>query len=197
MQCVIGVCSHGLASQGPGCGQGGGSGYTVPSPAFVRVHPKTLRPMGLGCQAIVEGTERRLAAMPRNVWEIPINSETTVEDLQRVLIAAEHTGEINTQKAAAKVQAELQRREQQRQDERFNAESKERVKALRVQEKLVDRQIDAQEKWMVQQLEVAKDQAKTARGAEQAAKWSAVATVAIAILTAFLAFIAAITLLSI
>ncbi len=44
---------------------------------------------------------------------------------------------------------------------------------------------------MVQQLEVAKDQAKTARGAEQAAKWSAVAAMAIVVLTAILAFVAA------
>ena len=134
--------------------------------------------------------------MPRNVWEIPINSETSRENLELCLIEAERTSDPNVQKAAARAKAEIERREQQKQDERFNAESKERVKALRVQEKLVDRQIDAQEKWMVQQLQVAKDQAKTARGAEQAAKWSAVATVAIAILTAILAVAAAMTLLS-
>ncbi len=45
-------------------------------------------------------------------------------------------------------------------------------------------------------LDDAKEQAETTKGAERAAKWSAVATVAIAILTAFLAFIAAIPLIA-
>ncbi len=129
--------------------------------------------------------------MPRHPWQTEINSETTLEDLLWCINAAEHNTDPNTQRTGANAQAELQSREQQKLEKRFNAESKERVKAQRSQEKLVARQIEAQEKWMVQQLEVAKDQAKTAKGAERAAKWSAVAAVAIVVLTAILAFVAA------
>ena len=119
--------------------------------------------------------------MPQHPWQTEVNSETPLEELLWCIKAADHSRDPNTQKTAAKARAELQRRDQQEWEERFKAESKERVKSLRVQEKLVDRQIEAQEKWMVQQLDVAKDQAKTARGAERAAKWSAVAAMAIVV----------------
>lgn len=134
--------------------------------------------------------------MPRNVWEIPINSETSREDLERCVLAAERSSDINIQRAAAEARAELWRREQQAWTDRFNAESEERVKAQRFQEAQVTRQIEAQENSMEQQLVVAEKQAGTAESAAQAARWSAVATVAIAVLTAVLAVIAVIALLS-
>ena len=132
--------------------------------------------------------------MPRNVWKIEINSETPREDLELCAIAAERTSDPNVQRAAARARAELWRREQQAWKERFDAESKERVKAQRFQEAQIIRQIGAQEKLMGQQIEVAKKQAETAEGAAQAARQSARATVVLAILTAILAIIAAITL---
>ena len=129
--------------------------------------------------------------MARSVYETPINSETPREHLELCLIKAERTSDTNVQKAAARARAELQRREELEQKERLVIESKERVEAQRFQEGLIEKQIEAQEKWMVQQLEVAKDQVNTARGAEQAAKWSAVAAVAIVVLTAILVAIGA------
>lgn len=134
--------------------------------------------------------------MPRNVLDIEINSETPREDLERCVLAAEHTSDPNTQGAAARARAELWRREQQAWTDRFNAESEERVKAQRFQEAQITRQIEAQENSMGQQLVVAEKQAGTAESAAQAARWSAVATVAIVVLTAVLAVIAGIALFS-
>ena len=139
------------------------------------------------CQVVVGNTERGQKAMPRNVWEIEINSETAREDLERCVLAAEHSNDINIQRAAARARAEQWRREQQAWTERFNAESEERVKAQRFQEAQITRQIEAQENSMGQQLDVAKEQAKIANSAVQVA-------VVLAILTAVLAVTAVIAL---
>ena len=134
--------------------------------------------------------------MARKVMEIEINSETTPQDLELCVHAADRSSDSNLERIAANARAEKYRRSRQDSRDLFNAESRERVNAQKVQAALVERQIKAQEKWMAQQLEVAKDQAKTTKGAERAAKWSAVATIAIAILTAVLAVIAVIAFLS-
>ena len=122
--------------------------------------------------------------MARNAWKTPVNSESTREHLERCLIEAEHSSDVNVQNAAAQARAELSRREQQEREERFNAESAERVKAQQFQEGQNTRLIEAQKKLMQQQLDIAK-------GAATAAKWSAVAAMAIVALTAILAFVAA------
>ena len=132
--------------------------------------------------------------MPRAVWEIEINSETPREELERCVVEAEHTSDRNVQGAAARARAELWRREQQVWTTRFNAESKEHVKAQRIQEAQITKQIEAQERLMGQQIEVAKKHAETAEGAAQAVRQSARATVVLAILTAILAIIATLTL---
>ena len=51
--------------------------------------------------------------MPRNVWEIEINSETPQEDLELCAIAAERTSDRNVQRAAAKARAEMRRRDEE------------------------------------------------------------------------------------
>ena len=67
--------------------------------------------------------------MPQHPWQTEVNSETPLEKLLWCINAAEHTTDTNTQKTAAKAQVEVQRREQQEREERFNAESRERVNA--------------------------------------------------------------------
>ena len=91
--------------------------------------------------------------MQRNVLEIEINSETLREELELCVIAAEHTSDQNVQRAAARARAELAKRERQEWADRFNAESKERVKAQRFQEAQITKQIEAQEKLMAQQID--------------------------------------------
>ena len=125
--------------------------------------------------------------MPRNVWEIEINSETSREDLERCSIAAEHTSDPNVQRVAAKARAELWRREQEVWAARFNAQSEERIHAQRFQEGQITRQLEAQKNLTAQQTEIAKEQAKAARV-------SAGATSVLVILTAILASVAAISL---
>ncbi len=134
--------------------------------------------------------------MPRNVWEIPINADTSREDLERCILEAVHTSDSNVLRAAAKAQAELARREREEWAARFDAQESARVKAQQFQEAQITRQIEAQEKLVGQQLEVAKEHAETAKGAERAAQQSARVAVALAVLTASLAVIAAITLFS-
>ena len=106
---------------------------------------------------------------------------------------AQHTSDTNVQRAAAQARAELSRREQQAWAERFNAESEERIKAQKFQEAQITRQIEAQESLMGEQLGVAMKQADAAESATQAAKQSAIATIALAILTTILAIIAGIS----
>ncbi len=132
--------------------------------------------------------------MLRNVLEIEINSETPREELELCVVAAERASDTNVQRAAARARAELWRREQEAWTTRFNAESKERVKAQRFQEAQIAKQIEAQERLMGEQIEVAKKQAETAARAAQGAWQSVLATVVLAILTAILAIIAAIAL---
>ncbi len=168
----------------------------LPARSRAQVRRARVAPSADSCQVVVGNTERGQKGMPRHVLNIEINSETAREELEQCVLAAEHSNAINIQMAAAQARAELWRREQQAWTERFNAESKERVKAQRFQEAQVTRQIEAQENSMGQQLVVAEKQAGTAGSAAQAARWSAVATVAIAVLTAVLAVIAVIAFLS-
>ena len=112
-------------------------------------------------------------AMARRAYEIPINSETTQDDLELCIFEAQHTSDPNSQKAAAKASAEIERRKQQALSERFNAESKERVKSQQFQEAQITRQIQAQEKMMEQQIVAAKEQAGVAERAAEAAERSA------------------------
>ena len=135
--------------------------------------------------------------MPRNAWEIPINADTSREDLERCILEAAHTSDSNVLRAAAKAQAELARREREEWAARFDAQESARVKAQQFQEAQITRQIEAQKFLMGQQLKVAKEQAEGSIGAAQAAQQSALATVALAVLTAILAVIAAITLFSV
>ena len=55
----------------------------------------------------------RNKAMPRNVWEIPINDETSEEDLELCANAAERTSDSNVQRAAAKARAQMRRRQEE------------------------------------------------------------------------------------
>jgi len=114
--------------------------------------------------------------MPRNVYEIEINSETSREDLERCVGEAEHTADTNVQRVAAKARAELWRREQEAWRVRLDRESDERIHAQRFQEGQITRQIDAQENLTAQQTEIARDQAAAAKSAARAAWASAVAT---------------------
>ncbi len=67
--------------------------------------------------------------MARNVWDIPINEDTSREDLERCILSAAHTSDSNVTRAAADARAELARREREEWETRFNAESKERINA--------------------------------------------------------------------
>ena len=114
--------------------------------------------------------------MARHVWEIPINADTSREDLARCILEAALTSDTNVTQAAANAQAELARREREEWAARFNAQESSRVKAQKVQEAQIARQIKVQEKLMGQQLDVAKEQANAAKQSAQAARQSAQAT---------------------
>ena len=115
--------------------------------------------------------------MAKQVSEIPINDETSEEELHQCILAAGRTNDININRAAARAAAELARRERVEWQERFNAESKERVKAQQFQR-------DQMEK----QFKVAKTQATAARRAILAAWAAAIATFGIAVISAISLF---------
>ncbi len=71
--------------------------------------------------------------MARKPYEIEINEDTSDEDLEFCIAAAERTSDVNTQRNAAKAKAEKNRREKKFKMEMFNAESAERVKAQKFQ----------------------------------------------------------------
>ena len=122
--------------------------------------------------------------MAGHVWEIEINSETPQEDLERCVLAAEHSSDVNLQRTTAKARAEMLRRERQLWTDRFDAESKERVKAQQFQESQVTRQIEAQKDSVGHQLAVAEVQSKTASRAAMAAWASALAAFGLLALSA-------------
>ncbi len=71
--------------------------------------------------------------MARKPLEIEINEDTPQGDLELCVIAAERTSDINIQRKAAEAKAEIKRRDRAFQVGMFNAQSKERVKAQKVQ----------------------------------------------------------------
>ena len=111
--------------------------------------------------------------MPRQIYEIQINDETSEEDLHRCVVETTHTSDSNVSRVAAQAHAELARRERAEWRERFNAESRERVNAQQFQQGQMDKQLD-----------VVNQQAKTARHAMRAAWAAAFAAIAIAIISA-------------
>ena len=106
-------------------------------------------------------------------YQVPINEETSEEDLHRCIIEAGHRDDRNMVRAAADAQAELTRRDKAEWERRFNAESRERVNAQKFQQGQADKMLD-----------VAGKQATSARHAMIAAWAAAVATVAIAVISA-------------
>ena len=84
---------------------------------------------------------------------------------------------------------ELTRREREEWAARFEAQESARVKAQKFQEAQTTRQIEANEKLMGQQLDVANEHADAAKHAAQAARMAAWATVSLVIVTAILAAI--------
>ena len=49
--------------------------------------------------------------MERNVYKIPINKETSDEDLERCIIAANRTSDVNVHRVAAQAHMELSEKE--------------------------------------------------------------------------------------
>ncbi len=117
---------------------------------------------------------------------MPLNDGDIAEFKQRLREMSEEElrlgldmGTISLAWKRSLAEMELKRREGEEWATRFNAQEAARGKAQKFQA--------AQ---MVEQLEVARDQAGAARGAATAAKWSAVAAIGIVFLTAILAFVA-------
>jgi hypothetical protein len=79
--------------------------------------------------------------MANHVWELPINEDTTEEDLHRCIFEAAHSSDPNIVRAAARAQAELSLREREEWIARFNAESAERDKSQQFQAAQMDRQL--------------------------------------------------------
>lgn len=115
--------------------------------------------------------------MARNVWEIPINDETSEEDLHRCVFEAQHSSDRNFVRAASRAAAELARRQRAEWRARLALESKERVNSQKFQQKQVG-----------EQLNVAEKQATAARSAVWAAWAAAIATISIAIFSAISMF---------
>ena len=115
--------------------------------------------------------------MARNVWDIPINEDTSREDLERCILSAAHTSDSNVTRAAADARAELARREREEWATRFDAQESARVKA---------QQFQAGQ--MAEQLKVAQEQSKAARRAAWAAWASALVAVGLLVLTAIQIF---------
>lgn len=135
-----------------------------------------------------------MALMAQQVWEIPINASTSRTHLERCILEAAHTSDSNVTRAAADARTELARREQEEWTARFNAQESARVKAQQFQAGQIDKQIEAQERLMGQQIEVAKEHAEAAESAARAARRLVWVTAALAVLTAALAAIEAIPL---
>jgi hypothetical protein len=114
--------------------------------------------------------------MARKVTEIEINSETTWEELELCAHAADHSSDTNLQRISANARAEIDHRRRQFSMDLLNAQSRERVDAQKAQAALVERQIETQEAWMGQQLEVAREHAGAAGDAAEAATQSARST---------------------
>lgn len=125
--------------------------------------------------------------MARNVWEIPINDETSDEDLERCILTAVRTSDPNVLRAAANATAQKARNERAEWTRRFELQSRERVNSLRAQEAQMERQMDRQSELADQQLVIAEQQAASARSALNAV-WIAAGA------TAILAFLAAVQL---
>jgi hypothetical protein len=138
--------------------------------------------------------------MPRNVWEIPIDENTSREDLERCRLEANHTSDTNVLRVAAQALAEIDRRSRQVWVDRFDAQEQARIKAQKFQEAQNTRLIEAQEEMIARQLEVAQKQAEAAtrqvesatkqveaaEKAAEAARQTAAATKWLAVLTAIL-----------
>jgi len=97
-----------------------------------------------------------------------------------------HTSDSNILNDASKAKSELWRRDQEVWAERFNVESQERVKAQKFQAAQIEKQITAQEKMIGEQNKIAEKQAQSADSAKKAAWASAIATIALVLLTAIL-----------
>ncbi len=104
--------------------------------------------------------------MTKEPWKIEINADTPREDLERYIIEATLTSDHHVQNLAARAQAEIWRRDTEKQHELFHAESRKRVKAQNFQEAQFSKQLD-----------VAKQQANSAQRAMIAA-WAAAAAAA-------------------
>lgn len=111
--------------------------------------------------------------MAKHVWKIPINDETSEEDLHRCIIEAGRTSDPNVMRAASNAAAELARRERKEWRVRLEFESKERINAQKFQQDQMDKQ-----------LRVAGEQATAARRAMWAAWAAAIATISIAVFSA-------------
>ncbi len=109
-----------------------------------------------------------------------INAETPHEELELNVIKAARSSDSNLQDAAARSRAELWRRDRENERNLFNSQSKERIHAQRFQEAQTAKQLDVANK----QLEVADQQATSARRAMWAAWASAVVAICLLILTA-------------
>ena len=83
---------------------------------------------------------------PKHGYEIPRNEETPESDLHRCIIEAISSSDPNVVRAAAEATAELARRQSVEWKERFNAESRERVKGQQFQQAQTERQLDVAEK---------------------------------------------------
>jgi hypothetical protein len=108
--------------------------------------------------------------MAKHVWELPINEDTTEEDLHRCIFEAVHSSDPNIVRAAARAQTELSLREREEWIARFNAESAERVKSQEFQAAQMEKQI-----------KVATIQARAAWAAVVVTAIIAVATIALAV----------------
>ncbi len=121
--------------------------------------------------------------MAKPYYEIEVNSDTSLADLETIISSADATGH-RYQDRAGLAKAEIARREKEELKERFDRQEDARIKAQKFQEAQKTRFIEAQEKSMDKQT-------KVAEGSAPAAMWSAIiATIVIAVLTAFLAWAA-------
>lgn len=148
--------------------------------------------------------------MAKKPSEIEVNIETPREELELVIVAAARTSDSNIQRIAAEARAELARRDKAFEGEKFDAQERARVKAQQFQAAQLDRQINAQERLMGQQIEVAHQQLEAAKqqaaaaskqaeaseNTAEAARQTAKATRALAILTALLCVLAALQIAS-
>ena len=81
--------------------------------------------------------------MARRPYEIPINEDTTDEDLEFIIASGKHTSDVNVLKAVARATVEKDRRKREYMAAMFNAQERARIKSQRFQEEQITRLIGA------------------------------------------------------